>query len=392
MFEEELEEWKQQDLLRAERAVKSAQGPRVILTGQGKVIVLCSNNYLGLAEHPALRRAAADAIDRYGLGTGASRLVSGTSELHEELERRIALFKGAEAAIAFNSGYAANTGVIPVVAGEGDVILSDALNHASIIDGCRLSRALTVVYRHRDREHLETLLREHHGARRRLIVSDGAFSMDGDIAPLPDLVALAERHNAILMIDDAHATGVLGPNGRGTAEHFGLTGKVSLEMGTFGKALGSFGAYVAGDKGTIAWLRNTARSYMFSTSLPPALCAASIAALELVDREPWRHARLWQNRWRLADGLAALGLAPERSETPIMPVIVGSAKDALVASQRLLQEGILASAIRPPAVPEGSARIRTTVMTTHTDQDIDLALSVFGKLIDEGILRGEPPQ
>ena len=389
MFEKELEELERQNLLRAERAVKSAQGPRVVLAGQGKVIVLCSNNYLGLAEHPALRRAAADAIERYGLGTGASRLVSGTTELHEELERRIALFKGAEAAIAFNSGYAANTGVIPAVAGEGDVILSDALNHASIVDGCRLSRARTVVYRHRDSGHLEKLLNEHREARRRIIVSDGVFSMDGDIAPLPDLVALAERHDAILMIDDAHATGVLGANGRGTAEHFGLTGKVPLEVGTFGKACGSFGAYVAGDRGTIAWLRNTARSYLFSTSLPPALCAASIAALELLDREPWRHARLWENRWRLADGLAALGLAPEGSETPIIPVIVGSAKDALLAAQRLLQGGILAPAIRPPSVPEGAARIRTTVMTTHTDQDIDRALAVFSSLIDEGILCGE---
>ncbi len=390
MFEKELEDRERQNLLRAEWAVKSAQGPRVVLAGRGRVVVLCSNNYLGLAEHPALRRAAADAIERYGLGTGASRLVSGTTELHEELERRIALFKGVEAAIAFNTGYAANTGVIPAVAGEGDVILSDALNHASIIDGCRLSRARTVVYRHRDREHLEELLKEHRSARRRLIVSDGVFSMDGDITPLPDLVDLSERHDAMLMIDDAHATGVLGRNGRGTAEHFGMTEKIPLQMGTLGKALGSFGAYVAGDRATISYLRNSARSYMFSTSLPPALCAASIAALDLVDREPWRHARLWQNRWRLADGLAALGLASGGSETPIIPVMVGSAKDASLAAERLLQEGVLAPAIRPPSVPEGSARIRTTVMTTHTDQDIDLALSAFGKLIDEGALDGEP--
>ncbi len=385
MFEEELNELAEKRLVRTESAIRSAQGPRVVLDGGKEVIVLCSNNYLGLAEHPSLRRAVAEALERYGLGTGASRLVSGTSELHEELERRIAFFKGTEAAIVFNSGYAANTGAIPALAGEGDIILSDALNHASIIDGCRLSRARTVVYRHRDREHLEELLQEHRASRRRLIVSDGVFSMDGDIAPLPDLVTLADRYGAMLMIDDAHATGVIGRCGRGTAEHFGMSGKVAVQMGTLGKALGSFGAYVAGDRGLIAWLRSKARSYIFSTSLPPALCAASMAALELVDREPWRRDRLSQNRTRFANGLAALGFLSASAETPILPVIAGSSEKALMAAHRLLQEGILAPAIRPPSVPEGSARVRTTVLATHSDEDIDLSLSVFRCLKEEGI-------
>ncbi len=389
MFEEELNELAEQHLVRTESAIRSAQGPRVLLDGGKEVIVLCSNNYLGLAEHPALRRAVRDALERYGLGMGASRLVSGTSELHEDLERRIASFKGTEAAIVFNSGYAANTGVIPALAAEGDVILSDALNHASIIDGCRLSRARTAVYRHRDMGHLEELLQEHRTSRRRLIVSDGVFSMDGDIAPLPDLVTLAGRYGATLMIDDAHATGVIGRKGRGTAEHFGMSGEVPIQMGTLGKALGSFGAYVAGDRGLIAWIRNRARSYVFSTSLPPALCAASMAALELVDQEPWRRERLWQNRTRLANGLTALGVLPAGAETPILPVIAGSSERALTAAHWLLREGILAPAIRPPSVPEGSARIRTTVMATHSDRDIDRSLSVFHHLKEEGILNGQ---
>ncbi len=386
MFEKDLAERERQSLVRAERVISSAQGPRAFLEDGREVVVLCSNNYLGLAEHPALRQAAAEALERYGLGTGASRLVSGTTGLHRELERRIALFKGTEDAIVFNSGYAANTGVVAAVAGTEDVIFSDSLNHASIIDGCRLSRARTVVFRHRDMQHLAALLKKHFAARRRLIVSDGVFSMDGDLAPIPELVELAEKHRAMLMIDDAHAAGVLGRTGRGSAEHFGLAGRVGIQMGTLGKALGSFGAYVAGDRGLIAWLRNAARSYVFSTSLPPVLCAASIAALELIDREPWRRERLWQNRRRMADGLAALGIPSLGSETPIIPVIIGSAKAAVDAAKRLLEGGVLAPAIRPPSVPEGAARIRTTVMATHSDEDIDQALSVFRSMIEEGTL------
>jgi 8-amino-7-oxononanoate synthase len=342
-----------------------------------EAILLCSNNYLGLAEHPILKQAARSALERFGVGSGASRLVSGNMELHEELERRIAAFKGTEAAIVFNSGYAANTGVIPAVAGEGDVIVSDSLNHASIIDGCRLSRARTVVYRHGDLEHVESLLTMYRDSRRKLIVTDGVFSMDGDIAPLAGLVDLADRYDAIVMTDDAHATGVLGDRGRGTSEHFNLHGRIPVQMGTLGKALGSFGAYVAGDRNMIQYLRNTCRSYIFSTSLPPAVCAASIAALELVDAEPWRRLMLRDNRDRLVRGLAAVGIKISGSETPIVPVITHGADKAMEAAQILLEHGVFAPAIRPPSVPSGSSRIRATVMASHSAADIDRAIDAF---------------
>jgi 8-amino-7-oxononanoate synthase len=323
-------------------------------------------------------------MERYGFGSGASRLVSGNTELHEELEHRIAAFKGAESAIIFNSGYAANTGVIPAVAGDGDLVLSDSLNHASIIDGCRLSKARTEVYRHRDMDHLETLLRSNTTARRKLIVTDGIFSMDGDIAPLPDLVRLAERYHAVLMVDDAHATGVLGERGRGTAEHFGLEDRVHIQMGTLGKALGSYGAYVAGTRDIVRYLLNTCRSYLFSTSLPPAVCAASIASLNVLEAEPWRRKKLWDNRSRLARGLESLDIVITPSTTPIFPLLVGSSHMALQASQEAFAQGIFATAIRPPTVPDGSARLRATVMATHSDADIDQAVSIFGSLKEKG--------
>ena len=383
MFERDLAQREQQHLLRNLVRLDSAQGPRVTMDGK-LVVLLCSNNYLGIAEHPALKHAACDALERYGSGSGASRLVSGNTELHEELERRIAAFKGSESAILFNSGYAANTGVIPAVAGEGDLVLSDWLNHASIIDGCRLSRARTEVFRHRDMDHLETLLRSNTTAPRKLIVTDGVFSMDGDIAPLPDLVTLAERYHAILMVDDAHATGVLGKQGRGTAEHFGLEGRVHIQMGTLGKALGSFGAYVTGARDVVRYLLNTCRSYMFSTSLPAAVCAASIAALDVVVSEPWRREKLWYNRNRLAHGLASLGVSIAPSATPILPLLAGSSDQALQASQEAFTQGIFATAIRPPTVPDGSARLRATVMATHSEEDIDQAVRIFGKLKEKG--------
>jgi glycine C-acetyltransferase/8-amino-7-oxononanoate synthase len=383
MFERNLAQREQQHLLRNLVRLDSAQGPRVTVDGK-PVVLLCSNNYLGIAEHPALKQAACDAMERYGFGSGASRLVSGNTELHEELERRIAAFKLAESAILFNSGYAANTGIIPAVAGEGDLVLSDQLNHASIIDGCRLSRARTEVFRHRDMDHLETLLRSNTTAPRKLIITDGVFSMDGDIAPLPDLVRLAERYNAILMVDDAHATGVLGGHGRGTAEHFGLEGRVHIQMGTLGKALGSFGAYVAGARDIVRYLLNTCRSYLFSTSLPPAVCAASIASLDILEAEPWRREKLWNNRNRLAHGLAALGVSIAPSATPIFPLQVGSSDQALQASQRAFAQGVFAAAIRPPTVPNGSARLRATVMATHSDEDIAQAVGIFRMLKEEG--------
>ena len=383
MFEREIDILQEHHLMRTQVRIGSAQGPRITVNGN-PVILLCSNNYLGLAEHPAIKQAVCDAMERYGFGSGASRLVSGNTELHEELERRIASFKGAEAAIVFNSGYAANTGVIPAVAGEGDIVLSDRLNHASIIDGCRLSRARTEVYRHRDIDHLESLLRANIAAPRKLIVTDGVFSMDGDIAPLPDLVLLAERYDAILMVDDAHATGVLGKKGRGSAEHFGVENRVHIQMGTLGKALGSFGAYVAGDRDIVRYLLNTCRSYLFSTSLPPAVCAASIAAFDVLEGEPWRREKLWDNRNRLAHGLASLGISTSPSETPIFPLLVGSSDRAVEASQKAFTRGMFATAIRPPTVPDGSARLRATVMATHSEEDIERAVAIFGQLNEEG--------
>ena len=383
MFEQELIHIQEQQLLRSQVRIGSAQGPQVIVNGK-PVVLLCSNNYLGLAEHPALKQAACDALERYGFGSGASRLVSGNTELHEELERRIALFKGAEAAVVFNSGYAANTGIIPALAREGDLVLSDRLNHASIVDGCRLSRARTEVFRHRDMDHLETLLRSNAMASRKLIVTDGVFSMDGDIAPLPDLVRLADCYDAILMVDDAHATGVLGKQGRGTAEHFGLEDRVHIQMGTLGKALGSFGAYVAGARDVVRYILNTCRSYLFSTSLPPAVCAASIAAFDVLKAEPWRREKLWENRNRLAHSLASLGVSAASSATPIFPLLIGNSEQALQASQKAFAQGLFVTAIRPPTVPDGSARLRATVMATHSEEDIAHAVRIFGLLKEKG--------
>ncbi len=389
MFEHELSQLEKKHSLRQLNAVQSYDGPRVTICGKS-LVLLCSNDYLGLAGRPALREAARTAMERYGFGSGASRLISGTSVLHEELERRIALFKNTEAALVFNSGYAANTGIIPAVAGEGDVILSDSLNHASIIDGCRLSRAKSCVYPHKDATYVEKILKKYRRARRKLIVTDGVFSMDGDVAPLPEIVFLAEKYGAILMVDDAHATGVLGENGRGTVEHFGLADRVHIQMGTLGKALGSFGAYAAGSKDLITYLANTARSFIFSTALPPPVCAASIAAIDIVEKEPELRRRLWNNRNRLTAGLKLLGIDTGASETPIIPIMFGNNEKTLEAGKKLLEYGVYATAIRPPTVAEGEARIRTTVMATHDAGDITAAIDAFGRLKQEGYLTDGP--
>ncbi len=383
MFEQELAQLRKQGLLRQLRPAEALDGAGVMLDGK-RAILLCSNDYLGLARHPALAQAACEAMKRYGFGSGASRLVSGGSPLHHQLEERLARFKGTEAALLFNTGYAANTGIIPAVATTGDVVLSDSLNHASIIDGCRLSRARTLVYRHRDVDHAENLLKASASARRRLIVTDGVFSMDGDIAPLPELVRLAEQYDAILMVDEAHATGVLGNGGKGTVEHFNLEGRVQIQMGTLSKALGSFGAYVAGDRPLINYLINTARSFIFSTALPPAVCAASLAALDLVEQEPERRSRLWENRTRFVQGLKAMGIDTQDSETPIIPVMIGASEKAMQASSLLLDSNVFATAIRPPTVAEGAARIRTTVTAAHSTADIDAALAAFAELKQKG--------
>ena len=385
MFEDELAQLKTNYLLRRPVIIESQDGPRVTIAGRS-MLLMCSNDYLGLSNHPALRSAACAAVERYGIGSGASRHVSGTGTLHQELEDRLARFKGTEAAILFNSGYAANTGIIPAVVGEGDVILSDSLNHASIIDGCRLSKARVQVYRHKDVTHLEDLLRQGDKSGRRLIVTDGVFSMDGDIAPLPNLVALADRHDAMLMVDDAHAAGVLGKTGRGTTEHFGLEGRVAIQMGTLGKAFGSFGAYAAGNRSLIDHLVNRSRSYIYSTSLPPAVCAASIAALDLIENDPAPRNQLWRNREYFIAGLKQIGVNFGYSESPIIPVMIGGQSQTLDATARLFDNGIFAPAIRPPTVPQGAARIRMTLTALHRTADLDAVLNALKKCKKEGLV------
>jgi 8-amino-7-oxononanoate synthase len=385
MFEHELSKLDKWNLLRRLRVVDSYDGSRITMNNR-EMLLLCSNDYLGLANHPALRQAAMEAMEHYGYGAGASRLVSGTSVLHQALENRLALFKGSEAALIFNSGYAANTGIIPAIAGAGDLILSDSLNHASIVDGCRLSKAQVNIYPHRDSAHVETLLKNNLQAKRKLIVTDGVFSMDGDIAPLPDLVYLSEKYNAILMVDDAHGTGVLGETGKGTVEHFGLSGRVHIQMGTLGKAFGSFGAYAAGTKELIDFLINCSRSFIYSTALPSSVCAASLAAIDVLEREPERRDRLWNNRNKFANGLRSIGISTGASETPIIPVFIGDSGRTLKAAEKLFECGVYASAIRPPTVPADAARIRTTVSAAHSEADIDSALDIFSRLKQDGYI------
>ena len=373
-FHDELEALRKQGLFRSMRLLQGEQSGRVILDGR-EVLLLCSNNYLGLADHPVLKEAAIRAVERYGTGSGASRLVSGNMELHEALEARIAAFKGTEAALLFNSGYSANIGVIPALAGKGDVIFSDRLNHASIVDGALLSRARLVRYPHNDVAALRRLLAGTETSGRRLIVSDGVFSMDGDLASLADLVKIKKEFGAMLMVDDAHGTGVLGETGRGSAELFNVMAEIDIQMGTFGKALGSFGAYIAASREIVDYLVNRARSFIFSTALPPSVLAASLAALGLVDSG--EGARL---RKRVADNtdlfrsaLQGAGFNTMGSQTQIIPVFVGDAGLTMEFSRQLLAEGIFVQGIRPPTVLPGSCRLRCTVMATHTKEDLSWA-------------------
>lgn len=380
-FHDELESLRKQGLFRTMRLLQGEQSHRVVLDGI-EVLLLCSNNYLGLADHPVLKEAAIRAVERYGTGSGASRLVSGNMELHEALEARIAAFKGTEAALVFNSGYAANTGVIAALAGRGDAIFSDRLNHASIVDGALLSRARFVRYPHNDTAALRRLLADTGPSGRRLIVTDGVFSMDGDLARFAELVALKKEFGALLMVDDAHGTGVLGETGRGSAELFDVTAEIDIQMGTFGKALGSFGAYVAGSRELADYLVNRARSFIFSTSLPPAVLAASLAALDLVDSADGEKMRkkLADNVTFFRSALQGAGFNTMGSETQIVPVFVGEAGQTMEFSRQLLTEGIFVQGIRPPTVPAGSCRLRCTVMATHTEVDLAWAAEVMAKI------------
>jgi 8-amino-7-oxononanoate synthase len=375
-LDDRLEELRESGLHRRLRMVAGPQGPRVVLDGR-QVLLLCSNNYLGLADHPRVRQAAAEGAMRWGVGAGASRLISGNMKLHRRLEERLATFKGFEAALLFGSGYLANTGTIAALAGRGGVVFSDELNHASIIDGCRLARAETFVYRHRDTEHLAWGLRRA-GSRAALIVTDGVFSMDGDLAPLEQLALLARRHGCRLMVDEAHATGALGPGGRGAVAAAGLGGEVDIVIGTLGKALGCYGAYACASREIIDFLLNTARPFIFSTAPPPPIVSAAITALELLASHPHRVERLRANAAALRDALAAerLPLGPSRSQ--ILPVMVGDATRTMELCERVLERGVYAQGIRPPTVADGASRLRLTVMATHRTAELVRAAKLIG--------------
>ncbi len=380
----EIDDLKAKGLYRRLRVVESEQKSRCIIDGH-EVITLSSNNYLGLNTHPKLRQAEEQAAARYGAGSGAVRTIAGTMSLHEELERRLAEFKRVEAVLTFQSGFTCNTGVIPIIAPEGAVIVSDALNHASIIDGIRLSKAERKIFPHADMDGLRTALREVRQApgsadRPVVVLTDGVFSMDGDIARLPEIVELAEEANAAVYVDDAHASGVLGRNGRGSVDHFGLHGRVQVQVGTLSKAIGVLGGYVAGSQTLREVLIHKARPFLFSTSHPPAVAAACIAAIDVLENEPELIERLWDNARFFKAGLAALGFDIGHSETPITPVIAGSAALAMKLSDRLFEEGVFAQGIGFPTVPENQSRVRTIVTAEHTREELQACLDAFEKV------------
>lgn len=376
MFRAHLKQLAARSLSRHLTAIGSATGPIVQLAGR-PVILLSSNDYLGLATHPDVVQAAVLATEQYGTGAGASRLICGTLPPHERLESSLAAFKGAEAALVFSSGYLANLGAIACLIRRGGLILADRLCHASLLDGCRLSGADMRVYRHADSAHVEALLQRRRSNRSTLIVTDGLFSMDGTVAPLPELASLAERYDAMLYVDDAHGTGVMGNTGRGTIEHCHAEHHIPFHMGTLGKALGSSGAYVAGPRDLIDYLINASRPFIFTTAPAPASMAAAEAALLVIQREPDRRARLWANRELLWAGLQRLGFHLTATVSPILPILVGNAAQALTFADELLSRGVYAPAIRPPTVPDGTSRIRVTVTSEHTSEQITEALLAF---------------
>jgi glycine C-acetyltransferase len=385
---EELDDLRSRHLYRPLRVMSSAQGPMVSVDDR-RLISLSSNDYLGLTHHPRLRAAALAAVERFGAGSGAVRTIAGTMTLHEELEAELARFKGTQATLTFQSGFTANTGVIPTITGEQDLIVSDALNHASIIDGMRLSKAPRKIYAHRDMTALREILAEavEHGRpetglpyRLILVVTDGVFSMDGDIAPLPEIVAAAEAAGAAVMVDDAHASGVLGRSGRGTVDHFGLHGRVAVQVGTLSKAVGVLGGYVAGSQDLRDILIQRSRPFLFSTSHPPAVAAACLEAIHVLEEEPELIERLWASTRRFKAELARLGFDTGVSETPITPVMMGDSATAARFSDRLFAEGVFAQPIVYPTVALDKARIRTIVTAAHTDEQLDTALAAFDRI------------
>ena len=377
---DQLEQWRAEGTFQRLRVLESASAAESRFDGK-QVVNLASNNYLGLTTHPKLREAAIEAVRKYGVGSGSVRTISGTMRLHMELEERIARFKNVEACVVFQSGFAANAGTVSALLGPEDHIVSDELNHASIIDGCRLSRARIHVFPHKDVAAAGKILAELDSAPgRKLLISDGVFSMDGDIGALPGLAEAAEMHGAIMMVDDAHASGVLGRNGRGTIDHFGLHGRVQVQVGTLSKAIGVLGGYVCGSRDLIEFLCHRARPFLFSTSHPPAVAAACLAAFDVLEQEPERIQALWDNTKYFKQGLTSAGFNTGNSETPITPVIVGEAKLAHELSRALFEEGVLATGIGFPTVPKGKARVRTIVTATHTKAELDRALEAFRKV------------
>lgn len=374
---EQIQQWREAGTFQKLRELQSACAAVSRFDGK-EVINLASNNYLGLADHPRLIEAALAATRKYGVGSGAVRTISGTMSLHLELERRIAAFKQVEASVVFQSGFTANAGTVSAILGPGDFIISDELNHASIIDGCRLSRAKIKVFPHRDTAAADKILGELDGEPgHKLLVTDGVFSMDGDIAPLPELVEIAERHGAIMMVDDAHASGVLGRAGRGTVDHFDLHGRVHIQVGTLSKAVGSLGGYVCGSRDLIDFLHHRGRPFLFSTSHPPAVAASCLAAFDILENEPERIQNLWDNTRYFKAKLEAVGFDTGASETPITPIMVGEAARAHAFSRELFEAGLLATGIGFPTVPKGKARVRTIVTATHTREQLDRAVEIL---------------
>jgi glycine C-acetyltransferase len=374
---DELDKLREQKLYQKLRVLETEQLPVSRFDGR-EVINLSSNNYLGLTTHPKLRARALEAIEKWGVGSGAVRTIAGTMAVHMELEEKIAKFKHVEASVVFQSGFTANAGTVQAILGREDIIVSDQLNHASIIDGCRLSRAEIKVFPHKDIEACETILKGLEGRPcRKLLITDGVFSMEGDIAPLPQLVELAEKYGCIMMIDDAHASGVLGRNGRGTVDHYNLHGRVDIQVGTLSKAIGALGGYICSTRDTIDFLYHRARPFLFSTSHPPSVAATCLAAFEVLEEEPQLIDRLWANTNFFKEGLKKLGFNTGVSETPITPVIVGEAALAHEFSRQLFAAGVFAQGIGFPTVPEGKARIRTIVTATHTQEELTRALEIL---------------
>ncbi|MGG0287129.1 8-amino-7-oxononanoate synthase [Peribacillus butanolivorans] len=377
IWEKELEKIKEGGLYRQLQTVETMSDQGYAMVNGKKMMMFASNNYLGLANDRRLIEASVQATQRFGTGSTGSRLTTGNTIVHEKLEKRLAEFKQTDSAIVLNTGYMANIAALTTLVGKDDLILSDEMNHASIIDGCRLSRAETIIYRHADLLDLEMKLQINTRYRKRIIVTDGVFSMDGDIAPLPGIVELAKRYEALVMVDDAHATGVLGKDGRGTSEHFGLKGKIDIEMGTLSKAVGAEGGFIAGSSSLVDYVLNRARPFVFSTALSAGVVASALTAVDIIQSEPERRVRIRAMSHRLYNELTSLGYTVSGGETPILAIICGEPEQAMFLSKELHKHGIYAPAIRPPTVPSGTSRIRLTLMATHQEEQMNHVIDVF---------------